>query len=213
MEITWYGHACFRLREGGVTIVTDPYDKGLGYTLPRLRADVVTSSHAAPGHASVDLVKGEPKILSGPGEYEVKGVFITGIPTWHARQRGRPDERNTVFLFDFNGLTVCHLGDLGHLLSEEQIEAIGDVSVLLIPVGGKHTLDASQAAEVISQIEPRIVIPMHYQTPALQHQLDDVEKFLRVMGISHADVQETLKVTASELPEETQVVILDYKQG
>jgi len=213
LEITWYGHACFRLREGGVTIVTDPYDKGLGYTLPRLRADVVTISHTTPGHASVDLVKGDPKILSGPGEYEVKGVFITGIPTWHAHQRGRPDERNTVFLFDFDGLTICHLGDLGHLLSEEQIEAIGDVSVLLVPVGGRRTLDASQAAEVISQIEPRIVIPMHYKTPALQHPLDDVEKFLRVMGISHAEVQATLKVTASELPEETQVVLLDYKQG
>jgi len=213
LEITWYGHACFRLREGNVIIVTDPYDKGLGYTVPRLRADVVTSSHPVPGHATVDTVKGEPKVFSGPGEYEVRGVFITGIPTWHAHKRGRPDERNTVFLFDFDGLTVCHLGDLGHLLSEEQAAAIGEVSVLLIPVGGGRTLDASKAVEVISQIEPRIVIPMHYRTPVYVHKLDGIDRFLRAMGVSNPEVQDVLKVSTSTLPEETQLVVLDYKQG
>lgn len=213
MEITWFGHSCFRLREGGVSVVTDPYDRGLGYTLPRLRADVVTTSHNAPGHAMTAAIKEDPKILSGPGEYEVKGVFITGIPTWHAPAGSQPKERNTVFLFDFNGLTVCHLGDLGHLLSEQQVEAIDEVDVLLIPIGGHRTIDASQAAEVISQLEPRIVIPMHYQTPAFLGSLDGLDKFLRAMGMSAAEPQEMLKVSAADLPEETQVVVLEYKQG
>ncbi|MCD6288887.1 MAG: MBL fold metallo-hydrolase [Anaerolineae bacterium] len=213
MEITWYGHACFRLREKGVVIVTDPYDKSLGYVLPRLRADVVTSSHQSPGHSAVGLIKGNPKALTGPGEYEVHGVFITGIPTRHARKRNQPGERNTVFLFDLGGLSVCHLGDLGHLLSEEQVEAIGEVSVLLIPVGGGRTLDASRAAEVVSQIEPRIVIPMHYQTPTCSRQLDKLDKFLRAMGVSSAEPQPSLTVTATNLPDETQVVVLEYKQG
>ena len=213
MEITWYGHACFRLREKGVTIITDPYDKSLGYVLPRLRADVVTSSHPSPGHAAISAIKGTPKALVGPGEYEVHGVFITGIPTRHAHKRGQPDERNTVFLFDFDGLSVCHLGDLGHLLSEEQVEAIGEVGVLLIPVGGGRTLDASQAAEVVSQIEPRIVIPMHYRTPACSRQLDKLDKFLRTMGISGVETQPSLTVSATNLPGETQVVVLEYKQG
>ena len=213
MEITWYGHACFRLRESGVTIVTDPYDRSLGYTLPRLRADVVTTSHPAPGHAAVDAIKGTPKVLTGPGEYEVRGVFITGIPTEHASKRGQPRQRNTVFLFEFDGLSVCHLGDLGHLLSEEQVEAIGEVSVLLVPVGGGQTLDASKAAEVVTQLEPRIVIPMHYKTAACTCKLDKVDKFLRAMGVSGVETQETLRVSASSLPAETQIVLLEYKQG
>ncbi len=213
MDITWYGHACFRLREGGVTIITDPYDNSLGYTLPRLRADVVTSSHPAPGHAAVNAIKGDPKVLTGPGEYEVRGVFITGIPTQHAPKRGQPTERNTVFLFEFKGLSVCHLGDLGQLLTDQQAEAIGEVSVLLIPVGGGRTLDASKAAEVVTQLEPRIVIPMHYKTPDCTCKLDRVDKFLRAMGVSHVETQETLRVSASSLPSETQVILLDYKQG
>ncbi|HEY63218.1 MAG TPA: MBL fold metallo-hydrolase [Caldilineae bacterium] len=213
MEIIWYGHACFRLREKGITIITDPYDKSLGYTLPRLRADVVTSSHPAPGHAHVSAIRGDPKVLNGPGEYEIRGIFITGIPTWHAHKRGQPDERNTVFLFDFNGISVCHLGDLGHVLSEDQVEAIGEVGVLLIPVGGGRTLDASRASEVISQLEPRIVIPMHYKTPTCACKLDKIDKFLRAMGISSVETRDALKLSASQLPDETQVVLLDYKQG
>ena len=212
MEITWYGQSCFRLRDRLATVITDPYDKGIGYTLPRVRADIVTVSHDHPDHNYVKGVKGQPKIIVGPGEYEVGGVFITGIPTFHDRKKGASRGRNTVFLFDFEGLTVCHLGDLGHVPTQSQVEALSDIDVLLIPVGAVSTINAAQAAEVISLLEPRLVIPMHYKTKALEVKLDSVSKFLKEMGLSKLATQESLKVTKSSLPDETQVMLLDYKQ-
>lgn len=212
MEITWYGQSCFRLRDRLATVITDPYDKGIGYTLPRARADIVTVSHDHPDHNYVQGVKGEPKIIVGPGEYEVRGVFITGIPTFHDRKKGASRGRNTVFLFDFEGLTVCHLGDLGHVPTQSQVEALSDIDVLLVPVGAVSTINAAQAAEVISLLEPRLVIPMHYKTKVLNVKLDHVSKFLKEMGLSNLATQESLKVTKSSLPEETQVLLLDYKQ-
>ena len=212
MEITWYGQSCFRLRDRLATVITDPYDKGIGYTLPRARADIVTVSHDHPDHNYVQGVKGEPKIIVGPGEYEVCGVFITGIPTFHDRKKGASRGRNTVFLFDFEGLTVCHLGDLGHVPTQSQVEALSDIDVLLVPVGAVSTINAAQAAEVISLLEPRLVIPMHYKTKALEVKLDSVSKFLKEMGLSKLATQESLKVTKSSLPDETQVTLLDYKQ-
>jgi len=212
MEITWYGQSCFRLRDRLATVITDPYDKGIGYTLPRVRADIVTVSHDHPDHNYVRGVKGEPKIIDSPGEYEVRGVFITGIATFHDRKKGASRGRNTVFLFDFEGLTVCHLGDLGHVPTRSQVEALSDIDVLLIPVGSGSTINAAQAAEVISLLEPRLVIPMHYKTKVLKVKLDPVSKFLKEMGLSKLATQESLKVTKSTLPEETQVLLLDYKQ-
>lgn len=212
MEITWYGQSCFRLRDRLATMITDPYDKSIGYILPRMRADIVTVSHGHPDHNYVRGVKGEPKIMDGPGEYEVRGVFITGIPTFHDRKKGASRGRNTVFLFDFEGLTVCHLGDLGHVPTRSQVEALSDIDVLLIPVGSVSTINAAQAAEVISLLEPRLVIPMHYKTRVLKVKLDPVSKFLKEMGLSKLATHESLKVTKSTLPEETQVLLLDYKQ-
>ena len=212
MEITWYGQSCFRLRDRLATVITDPYDKGIGYTLPRVRADIVTVSHDHPDHNYAKGVKGQPKIIVGPGEFEVGGVFITGIPTFHDRKKGASRGRNTVFLFDFEGLTVCHLGDLGHVPTQSQVEALSDIDVLLIPVGAVSTINAAQAAEVISLLEPRLVIPMHYKTKALEVKLDSVSKFLKEMGLSKLATQESLKVTKSSLPDETQVMLLDYKQ-
>jgi len=212
MEITWYGQSCFRLRDRLATVITDPYDKSIGYTLPRVRADIVTVSHDHPDHNYVKGVKGEPKIIVGPGEYEVRGVFITGIPTFHDRKKGASRGRNTVFLFDFEGLTVCHLGDLGHVPTQSQVEALSDIDVLLVPVGAVSTINAAQAAEVISLLEPRLVIPMHYKTKVLTVKLETVSKFLKEMGLSKLATQESLKVTKSSLPEETQVLLLDYKQ-
>jgi len=121
VEIDWYGQSCFRLREGAITVITDPYDKSIGYTMPRLRADLVTVSHDAPGHASVAAVKGEPKVLNRPGEYELKGLFITGIQTWSGgAAKGEVKEENTVFVFEFGDLTVCHLGDLSKVLTRRR---------------------------------------------------------------------------------------------
>jgi len=213
MEITWYGHACFRLYErGGPHIVTDPYDDSIGYVLPRLRADIVTVSHDHGDHSHVQGIRGSPKVFTSPGEYEVQGVFITGIPTFHDRKEGEERGRNIVFVFDFDGITICHLGDLGHVLSQSQAEALGSVDVLLIPVGGVYTVTAARAAEVVSLLEPRLVIPMHYKTKALRFRLGTLNPFLKEMGAEDVAPKESLKIAKASLPEETEVVVLEYKQ-
>lgn len=213
MEIIWHGHACFRLHQrGGPTIVTDPYDNSIGYALPRLQADIVTVSHDHNDHNYVQGIRGNPKVLTSPGEYEIQGVFITGIPTFHDRKQGEERGRNIVFLFDFEGLTICHLGDLGHVLSQPQAEVLGNVDVLLIPVGGVYTISAARAAEVVSLLEPRLVIPMHYKTKALTFRLSTVGPFLKEMGAEDITPRESLNVTKASLPEETEVMLLDYKQ-
>lgn len=213
MEIIWYGHSCFRLRDRDVMVVTDPYDKSIGYSLPRIRADIVTISHDHPHHTYVRGVKGDPRVISGPGEYEIKGVFITGIPTFHDKEEGSTRGRNTVFLFEFDDLTICHLGDLGHVPTQSQVEVLSDIDVLLIPVGAVTTINAAGAAEVIGLLEPRIVVPMHYKTKDASAKLDPIGKFLKEMGLGRRKPQENLKVTKKSLPEETQVVLLEYKQG
>ena len=217
MEITWYGHSCFRLAERGyAAIATDPFDDSLGYDVPKIKADIVTISHDAPGHNNVAAAKGA-RVLSGPGEYEIGSVFITGIATGQsgaaAKKRKAEDDnhRNTLYLFDFDGLTVCHLGDLDHVPTQTQIEDLGTVGVALVPVGGGGGLNAASAAEVISLIEPSIVIPMHYKTNDTSLKLDPLSKFLKEMGLGNLKPQDTLKVTKSQLPDETQVVVLSYK--
>jgi L-ascorbate metabolism protein UlaG (beta-lactamase superfamily) len=211
MEITWLGHSCFRLRGKDTTIVTDPHDRSSGYTLGRISADVVTVSHEAPDHSNVAVVEGNPRVIDGPGEYEVAGVLITGIAT----QRGADSKagaRNTAYLIEIDDLTVCHLGDLGSILSSEQVEFMNMASILLIPVGGNNTIAAAQAAEVVSQIEPRIVVPMHFKTEASTAELDPCDKFLREMGVTDPSPQPKLTVGKGSLPEETTVVLLDYKR-
>lgn len=216
MEITWFGHSCFRLRDRDATVVTDPFDKSLGYELPRVRTDIVTVSHEHPHHNYPAAVKGEFKIVNSPGEYEIKSVFITGIATYPSRRRRKgngngDDERNVIFVFEFDGLTVCHLGDLAQVPAQTQVEALSDVDVLMVPVGAGTSLNAAQAAEIISLIEPYIVIPMHYKTNAISLKLDKVDKFLKEMGTPRIEPLDVLKVTKSSLPHETQVVVLNPK--
>jgi L-ascorbate metabolism protein UlaG (beta-lactamase superfamily) len=153
-------------------------------------------------------------VLTRPGEYEVKGVFVTGIQTWRgAGVKEEAKEENTVFVFEFGELTVCHLGDLSRVLTQAQVESMPDIDILLVPVGGGGALDADKAAEVISQLEPRVVIPMHYRTPDVDLKLDPLSKFLKEMGVAEQAPQEALKLTRSTLPDETLVVILECKQG
>ncbi|MBC7264656.1 MAG: MBL fold metallo-hydrolase [Chloroflexi bacterium] len=211
MDIQWFGHSCFRLRTRGATVITDPCGPETGYEIPRMRADIVTVSHEHEDHNYCRIVAGDPKILRGPGEYEIKGIFIVGISTYHDRKKGQERGKNTVFTFEMDGLRICHLGDLGHVPSQEQIEELSDVSVLLIPVGGGTTINAAQAAEVVSLLEPNIVIPMHYSTKDLAMRLDPVSKFLAEMGQEGVKPQEMLQVQAGNMPEETQVVLLEYK--
>jgi L-ascorbate metabolism protein UlaG (beta-lactamase superfamily) len=218
MEITWFGHSCFRLTERGLaTVVTDPYDGSIGYPPLRLKADIVTVSHDAPGHSNVDAVKGERHTLTGPGEYEIGGVFITGIPTARTdgerKNKSAEVRRNTMYMFDYDGLTVCHLGDLDHVPTQAQIEALGAVHVALVPVGGGEGLNAAQAAEVISLIEPSIVIPMHYRTNAGSGNLEPVSKFVKEMGLGAVSPEPAIKVTKSGLPDETHVLLLEAKSS
>jgi L-ascorbate metabolism protein UlaG (beta-lactamase superfamily) len=212
MQINWYGHSCFRLRSRKGTVVTDPYGDGIGYSLPRVRADIVTVSHDHPHHASVKAIKGKPKIISGPGEYEIKGIFIIGIPTSPDARRSELEVRNIIYLFDLDGVTVCHLGDLRRVPTQAQVEELSDVDVLLIPVGGSATIGAAKASDVISLLEPKIVIPMHYRTKALKgSKLQPVDPFLKEMGTKGIEPQDMLKVTKGGLPTETQVVIISRR--
>jgi L-ascorbate metabolism protein UlaG (beta-lactamase superfamily) len=210
MDISWLGHACFRLRGKQATLITDPLPPDLGYTVGKLTADIVTISHQHPSHSYHKSIGGDPKIIAGPGEYEIKGVLIIGIATFHDAEKGKIRGKNTAYLIEIDGITVCHLGDLSHALTAEQVEEVGDVDVLLLPVGGRSTLNAATAAEVIRQIEPKAVIPMHYQTPVLKRELDSVDNFLKEMGIERPPSQPKLSFNPSSLPSSMQVFLLDY---
>lgn len=212
MEIDWFGHACFRLRGREGTVITDPYGKEIGLNFARPRGDIVTISHNHPGHSFAKGVKGDPKIIDGPGEYEIKNVFVTGVPSAHDKKGGKERGANTIYVFDLDGLTVCHLGDLGHVPSQTQIEALGNVNILLVPVGGVSTISGSEAAEIVSLLEPQIVIPMHFAHSDLKFKLDTPAKFFKEMGIKAPDTVTSLKVTKDSLPNETQVVVLEAKQ-
>lgn len=215
MEITWYGHACFRLKDRGVTLITDPYDKALGLTLPNLKADIVTVSHKTPHHNHTSGIKGQFKIIDSPGEYEIGGVFTTGINLGTAKNSNKSTDasssKNIVYVIDMDSITLCHLGDLAHVPTQNQVEDMGNIDVLMIPVGGNKTLNAAQAAEIISLIEPYIVIPMHYSLPNITIELDPVSKFLKEMGLTKAETVDTLRLTKTGLPEETQVILLEVK--
>ena len=211
MDIVWYGHSCFRISERGqAAIITDPFGQELGYEVPRLKADIVTVSHDAPGHNFLEALKGYDHVISGPGEYEIGGVFILGIMTYD-QSRENP-RRNVVYVFDYNSLIVAHMGDLDHVPSQSMIDALGPVDIALIPVGGGNSLSSSQAAEVVSLLEPSIVVPMHYRTDVLQSvDLDPVDRFLKEMGINSIQEESLLRVSSGSLPEQTQVVLLDYR--
>lgn len=217
MEITWYGHSCFRLTERNfATVVTDPYDsRSIGYEPLKLKADIVTVSHDASGHNNTAAVKGSGHTIDGPGEFEIGGVFITGVQTDGAGARKKKDAspRNTLYVFDYDGITVAHLGDLQQVPTQAEIEALGTVNVALVPVGGGEGLNAAKAAEVISLLEPSIVVPMHYATPDSKVNLDSLNKFIKEMGLSKPAPQPSLKITRSGLPGETRVVVLDYQRS
>jgi L-ascorbate metabolism protein UlaG (beta-lactamase superfamily) len=214
MEITWYGLSCFRLAERGLaTIVTDPYDhRATGYEALKLKADIVTISHDAPGHNFEAGVKGKTHVLTGPGEYEIGGVFITGVQT-NGTKRTSDEPRNTLYVFDYDGLTVAHLGDLRRVPTQTEVEALGNVQVALVPVGGGGGLSATKAVEVVSLLEPGIVIPMHYNIPGSTLKLGLVSKFLKEMGVSSVESLPSLKITAGSIPDETRVVLLNHEKS
>jgi len=210
MEITWHGLLCFRLTERGMaTVVTDPFDhQVVGSEALKLKADIVTISFDAPEHNFASAVRGKNHVITGPGEFEIGGVFITGVQTNGRSKRSANEPRNMLFVFDYDGVSVAHLGDLRHVPSQPEIEALGNVNVVLVPVGGGRGLSTAKAVEVVSLLEPGFVIPMHFgaHKNGLKH--PPVTKFLKEMGVGNINTQPSLRVSSSNIPDETHVVVL-----
>jgi L-ascorbate metabolism protein UlaG (beta-lactamase superfamily) len=210
MEITWLGHSCFLIRGKEKTIITDPCHPDLGYSLGEPEADIVTLSHFHPGHSYIEGVADEPKQIRSSGEYEIGGTFITGIPTFHDDKKGELKGKNTIYVIEMDGITLCHLGDLGHPLSPNLVEELGDVDILFLPVGEISTIPIDTAVEIVRQLEPPIVIPMHYKTQAFTGNLSPVDKFLDKMRIRELEAKPKLSITSSSLPTTTQTIVLYY---
>ena len=213
MEINWHGLSCFRISERGMaTVVTDPYDHNFaGFEPLKFRAEIVTVSHDAPGHNFISAVKGHSRVITGPGEFEIGGVFITGVQTNRRAEQSSQELRNTLYVLDYHGITVAHLGDIQKVPSQTDIENLGGVNVVLVPVGGGGSLNAAKAAEIVSLLEPGIVIPMHYQLPESSVELSPLSKFLKEMGVGNIEPIPSLKITRKSVPSEAQVVVLEYK--
>jgi len=217
MELTWYGLGCFRIVERGFpAVVMDPFDEGkTGLTLPRSRVDIVTSSNLLeePGKAKWKGLRAGARTLAGPGEYEIGGVFATGVATFRDKKRGAEKGQNVVFSVNVNGVVVCHLGELGHAPTQTQVEAMGNVNVLLVPVGVPDGLTPAMASEIVSMVEPNIIVPMNYETPGLQLERNTVDGFLKAMGVASGSPLSSLKLTSASNSEETQVVLLEPQRA
>ncbi len=216
MQIVWKGQSCFQIttsqnKNGQKSIVIDPFNETLGLRIPKLEADILLITHNHPDHNNVKAVLGNPFLIEGPGEYEIQGIFIQGIPSFHDNNKGKDRGRNTCYTIETEDMKVCHLGDLGQReLTEEQIGDIGEIDILMIPVGGVYTIDGAEASKIISQIEPKIVIPMHYDLPKIKSKIEGVEKFLKVMGKKGVDTQDKFSIKMKDLPqEETEIVVLN----
>ncbi len=210
MEITWLGHSSFRIKGSQTTIITDPYPPDLGYTFGKQSATIVTVSHQHPSHSFLEGIGGEFRVIKGPGEYEIANTLIIGLATFHDKEEGREKGKNTVYAIQLDDMSVCHLGDLGHALTAQQVEDIGNVDILLVPVGGVSTINATVAAEVVRQLEPKAVVPMHFKTPAVHRDLESVDRFLKEMSVKDTTSRPKLTFTKGNLPATTQVFILDY---
>jgi L-ascorbate metabolism protein UlaG (beta-lactamase superfamily) len=211
MLITWSGISCFKIQTKDIILVTDPFDASYGLKPPRLKADIVTISHAHHDHDNVSAIMANPFVINGPGEYEIKGIFVYGLPGYHDKKQGAERGLITMYLIEMEDISLAHLGDLGCPLNDEQLEKLEGVDILMIPVGGRYTIDAKEAVEVINQIEPRIVIPMHYKIPGLKFKnpIDPVDNFCKEMGIKKIEGLDKLKIAKKDLPaEETKVIIL-----
>lgn len=213
MIITYLGQSCFKLQDKigseGVTVATDPFDKTVGFGVPHFEADIVTVSHNHFDHNNISAIRGNPFIADMPGEYDAKGVSIVGVDSYHDEKEGKERGKNIIFSIVIDNITVVHLGDLGHVLDSKQLEKLAGTDILLVPVGGKYTIDAKKAVEVVSQIEPRIVIPMHYKTKESKIDIDSVDKFIKEIGLKPR-YEEKLKISKKDLPpEEMELVVLN----
>ena len=216
MDITFLGQSSFKIKGREATVVTDPYDSSIGLKFPKTEADIVTVSHSHPCHNAVANVGGNPLILTGPGEYEIKGVKIAAVTSFHDDKKGEQRGKNVIFNMKIDSLWVCHLGDLGQgQLTSEQMEEISRVDILLVPAGGVVTMDLSVAAKITAELEPKIVIPMHFFDPAIIQtgdkgdlELGTVAKFMKEMGAEGVQAEPKLAIKKDKLPEELAVVLL-----
>ena len=219
MKITWLGHSCFKIEDAsGKVVVTDPFDEAVGYPLPKAKADVVTVSHDHHDHNHVAAIGGKPAVVKGPGEKEAAGIRFLGTAAYHDELGGKKRGTNTIFSFEMDGVRICHMGDLGHQLGEREASALGEVDVLMIPVGGVYTLDAGGAKKVVGQIKPKVVIPMHFMTPALAFDVESADRFLSGQKVERPGT--TFAVSKESLPKGSEregegerplIVLLDYK--
>lgn len=211
MIITWQGQSCFKIQDkvgtDGLTLTTDPFDKETGLKVPNFEADIVTVSHDHHDHNNVSSLRGDAFVVDTPGEYDYKNVLIQGIDSYHDDKKGEERGKNTIFRIEMDDLSICHLGDLGHSLDDEQLSKLSGIDILFVPVGGKYTLDAKKAVEVVSQIEPRIVIPMHYKVDGLKIDVDSVESFIKELGIKPT-YEEKLKIAKKDLPQEDMELVI-----
>jgi L-ascorbate metabolism protein UlaG (beta-lactamase superfamily) len=216
MQIQWLGQSYFKIQSKhngeDVVIATDPFDASYGLKVSKFQADILTISHDHKDHNNVDAIKGEPFVISNPGEYDTHGVFVYGIGAYHDNNNGKDHGQVTMFKFNIENVNIAHLSDLGHELTDEQLEKLGNVDILMIPVGGEFTINAKMASKIVSTIEPRIVIPMHYNLPGLKfksgEKLDGVDKFLKETGLPSEEMDK-LKISKKDLPQdETKVIIL-----
>ncbi len=210
MDIYFYGQALVKLKGKNATAIIDPFKEDfVGLKLPKdLAADLAIMTHNHDDHNNLNAITDAVLKITGPGEYEVKGISVTGVSTFHDMEQGAQRGRNTVYNIGIDGLNVVHLGDLGHKLSEEEVDEIGSTDILLVPVGGTYTIDAKLASDIVSQLEPKIIIPIHYKLPGLKFELAPVEDFLKEMGFENAAPAPKLSITKDKLPEEMQVVLL-----
>lgn len=210
MEITYLGHSSFKIKGKNATLVTDPYDPSIGLKFPKVEADIVSVSHSHYDHNAKSLVGGEPFVVEGPGEYEVKGVEIVGVASYHDEKEGSERGNNTIYNFKIDKINICHLGDLGQAsLTDSQVEEIGNVDILMLPVGGFYTIDAQAASKITAQLEPKITIPMHFKDPESKiNELEGVEKFLKEIGKDGLEPVSKFTISADKFPEESQIVLM-----
>lgn len=214
MEIKYFGHASFYLKGKNATVITDPFDPQMvGLKFPKIEADIVTISHQHPDHNRADLVSGNPLVLNFPGEYEKKGVKITGFASFHDKKEGQERGKNTIFKVEIDGFSILHCGDLGHQIEDNLVEEIEKVDVLLIPIGGYYTIDENEAIDISRKIEPSVVIPMHYNHPKINPQifanLSPLESFLKKIGANDVQPVKKLSLKKDDLLEEMKVVVLE----
>ncbi len=208
MNITWYGQSCFRVSLQGqkksrqaVSLVIDPFDESVGLKMPKIEADILLITHNHKDHSNRKITKTETFIIDSPGEYELRDVFIHGIFSFHDEQKGEERGTNTIYTIEAEEMKICHMGDFGQgEITNEQLKKIGDVDILMIPVGGVFTIGAKEATKIISQIEPRIIIPMHYKIPKLKIKLEELSPFLKAIGEKNATTEEKLNIQKKNLP-------------